>query len=153
MGQITATAKALIFNDKNELLILKRSEWKEQPKFSRQPDIPGGEIDEEDDNGRITAAREIFEETGIRARSHDLKLVFSKTQFIKYNGQEESQTKLYYMLKLDHTPEVKISWEHESFAWRTLDYAAKNIDLSYGIGRSDGLVIPYIYEHRDIFGV
>ncbi len=154
VSKFGTSVKILIFNEKNELLILKRGEWKENPNFSRQPDIPGGCIDDEDDNGRIAAAREIEEETGIKTDPRDLKLIFSNTRFVTYDSDGgKSWTKLFYMLKLDHTPEIKISWEHESFEWRSLDSAMKNVDLSYGLGRSDGLVIPYVHEHREIFGV
>jgi hypothetical protein len=34
-----------------------------------------------------------------------------------YTEGDASFTHLFYFVKLDHTPEVKVSWEHESFAW------------------------------------
>jgi len=107
-------AKTLLINDRNQALVLRRSVWPEKPERSHQADIPGGMVDvgELEING---AAREIKEETGIVINPQDLILGYTKTFYDDLHDQ--SHTKFFYVSRIDHTPEVIISYEHESYDW------------------------------------
>ena len=111
---IESVAKALIINHLNEVLILKRSEYKEKPDKAFKPDLPGGLTDPgEDEHTAVT--REIYEETGIEVDQSAIEMVYSKTQFIA--AENKSTTKHLFIVRLDNKPEVKLSWEHIDFEW------------------------------------
>ena len=107
-------AKTLLINERNQALVLRRSIWPGKPARSHQADLPGGKVD----NGELeheAAAREIKEETGIVVDSHDLILGYTKTFYDDEKNQ--SHTKFFYILRIDRTPDVKLSYEHESYEW------------------------------------
>jgi len=110
---IEAVAKVLLLNEKDEILVLRRSEYPAHPEQSHQPDLPGGIVDP-GESERRTVVREIQEETGIEIDPDDLKLAFAKTIF--HEGGH-SRTRLLYAAKLDNTPPVILSWEHEGYVW------------------------------------
>lgn len=113
--QLVSTAKTLVFNEKGQVLILRIGEHTLQPQKSYTDDLPGGIIDV-GESERDGAAREIEEETGIVVDAKSLRLVYADMN--AYQGSKPvSISRLLYMIKLDHTPEVKISWEHESYRW------------------------------------
>jgi 8-oxo-dGTP diphosphatase len=108
-------AKAVIANEKNEVLLLKRHEGsKHRP---GQWDFAGGKTDDYED---FTAAaiREIFEETGIKFGHENLHLIWTASTV------EDSETvcRLYYFGCTENS-EVELSSEHEGFVWLKLDEA------------------------------
>ncbi|MDR0956100.1 MAG: NUDIX domain-containing protein [Candidatus Nomurabacteria bacterium] len=114
-------AKVLLFNEKNQLLILRRSAWKSprpQPAYyhAGRADIPGGAVGDEvpGEDERTAAVREIAEETGIEVRPSDLKLIYSETRPELDGG---APIKLCYVCRLNKTQAVKLSYEHDSFCW------------------------------------
>lgn len=148
-------AGILVFNENGQLLVLRRSEWKKipgqdyRPDLSHTPDIPGGVIGDNNENESILdgTVRELVEETGIVADPNQLELVYTETN---YNDKaQHSKITLIYLLQLNYTPEVKISWEHEYFAWRDVLDVIENHEL---IGLDDR-AIGYVVEHRQVFGV
>lgn len=150
-------AGIFVLNDKGQLLVLRRSEWKKipgqdyRPDLSHKPDIPGGVIGDtvEKESGVEGAVRELAEETGIIVDPSELELVYTETN---YNERgHHSKNTLIYMVKLDHTPDVKISWEHEYFSWRDIrEVASTNYLQSETVCHR---AIHYILEHPNVFGV
>lgn len=102
-------AKTLIINNKGQALVLKRAAYYRHPERAHQPDLPGGLVDS-GETMTEAAVREIEEETGIIISVESLELVFSKI----IDGAIQ---KYLYMTKLKNTPEVKLSYEHESYQW------------------------------------
>lgn len=113
-------------------LILWSSEWKENPRRSHQPDLPGG-IVEPGESITDGLRREIQEEAGFDVDEKTLVLAHAHM----WDEEDESTVFLVYFAEVDD-PEVALSWEHEKYAWLDAD------ELS-------GLTIrqpyPYIFKH------
>lgn len=114
MTQRHVIAKTVFVNEKNEALVLRRSPWPEHPERSGRPDFPGGEI-EAGETERHGAAREAFEEARITVDPLSLELLHTATTYLEQ--EDILAMRLLFMMKLDHTPEVVISAEHESYDW------------------------------------
>jgi 8-oxo-dGTP pyrophosphatase MutT (NUDIX family) len=116
MSEVTTetVAKALVLNELNQALILTVGEYKERPDKSFKPDLPGGFV-EPFEAERDAVVREIQEEAGFMIRAQDLRLAYTETEF--FAAEKKSVTKLLYLIRLDYTPDVTISWEHASYAW------------------------------------
>jgi 8-oxo-dGTP pyrophosphatase MutT (NUDIX family) len=126
MSQILATTKVLILNEKNELLLLKIGVHTKQPQRSHTIDLPGGFVDG-GESEKIGAVREVMEETGIKLDPANIHLAYGMTDVnLEHNV---SVTHLLYITRLDYTPEVKISWEHESFYWANFDTVLQDNDI------------------------
>ena len=123
---IGTVAKALVINELNQALILTVGEYKERPDKSYKPDLPGGLVDPgEPEQGAVI--REIYEETGIKVGADAVQLAYAETGFI--TEEHKSITKLLYIARLNHTPEVKISWEHASYEWVALEGITRSIEF------------------------
>lgn len=100
-------AKALITNNKNQLLVLYRSNT--HPNFPGQLDLPGGEV-KNDEHWVDAVAREIREETAIIVSPATLKKILEK--------QYSNVKHVLYITKIDETnPIIELSWEHSAFKW------------------------------------
>lgn len=118
MTKIKATSKVILINEKNELLLLRIGEHTVNPRRSHTWDLPGGFID--DGEAEVDGAiREVREETGIELGRDQLALVYAETAH--YEEIDTLMTHLRYVARLDHTPEVTVSWEHESYKWVDFD--------------------------------
>lgn len=111
---IEAVAKTLIINEKNEVLILTVGEYKGRPDKSFMPDLPGGRVDP-GETGRDAAIREAREEVAIALDPSTIELAYTNTKY--YENEHKSVTKFLYVTRLAETPEVRLSWEHEQYAW------------------------------------
>lgn len=102
-------AKLLLYNQNNQILVLHRSQ--SHPRYAHQPDLPGGEI-EDDETPEQAVSREITEEAGINLPATDIKLIAEK---------QVNPDKKFLLLSshIESTPEVNISWEHEGYKWLT----------------------------------
>lgn len=102
-------AKVLIVNEKDEVLVLRRSQSDERR--PGQWDFPGGWVEADEDT--LTAVkREAVEETGITLT--DPKLVFAFSEVTaKYGGG----TWLLYIDHITGNPGVKLSNEHDLYTW------------------------------------
>lgn len=87
--------------------------------------IPGGNIDR-GETTEYAISRELKEETGIVLKDYEIK---SKTYYYY------KDTKI-FIVKIDHTPKIKLSFEHSDARWVTFkeylsldleDYARKSI--------------------------
>lgn len=105
------STKVVIFNEKGEVLALRRSET--HPRKPHHTDLPGGLI-EPGEYELLAAAREVQEETGITVDANNCILFFGDTHVLPSGN---SLTMMLYYVRFDHTPEVVISWEHESYEW------------------------------------
>jgi 8-oxo-dGTP pyrophosphatase MutT (NUDIX family) len=150
--QIYNTASVLVLNEKDELLILRRSEWRNtdpdnfHPEKSHQLDLPGGVIGDDipREDERAGAVRELEEETGISAMPEQLKLFFAMTDFDP--DLPRLRVRLGYVLKLDNMPEVKLSWEHEDFCWRPLTEVARD---GFGVSVKTNIV-RFLNDHYSL---
>lgn len=116
--QRVTTAKLLLVNDKNEALMLRISNYEAHPEKSHTPDLPGGLVDP-NESERHAVVRELQEEAGITIDPNLVTLGYAKTEL--YGVKDESVTKLLYVARIDETPEVTISWEHEAYEWCALE--------------------------------
>lgn len=148
-------ANVLVFNEYNQILILKRAEWKfikgedYRPDLSRTPDLPGGIVADTDEleSERSGVMRELLEETGVKVDEDQIKLVCASTSF--NNISRRSCSNLVYILKLDFTPDIELSWEHEGFEWCDLEQVAYSHKM---MGFHD-TALNYLLEHRQLFGI
>lgn len=116
--QRVTTAKLLLINDKNEALMLRISEYEAHPEKSHTPDLPGGLVDP-NESERAAVVRELQEEAGITIDPNLVTLGYARTEL--YPDKDESVTKLLYVARIDETPPVTISWEHEAYEWCALE--------------------------------
>ncbi|OYX41891.1 hypothetical protein B7Y94_04375 [Candidatus Saccharibacteria bacterium 32-49-12] len=100
-------AKALIRNHQGEILVLFRSQT--HPRLAHDIDLPGGEI-EHREAVEMGLAREVVEETGmvLDFETHHRRLSWRSGI---------SRSRHLYEVVDDGVQPVKISWEHESYAW------------------------------------
>tara|TARA_R110002126_G_scaffold281470_1_gene429269 strand:- start:1051 stop:1449 length:399 start_codon:yes stop_codon:yes gene_type:complete len=107
-NDINTVAKVVIVDDKNRVLLLKRSNYTE--KFSGQWDLPGGHLKS---NESLSAGleREVSEETGLTVS--DFKLV-------------EIDTNLHFFVSRYDSQPVKLSHEHTEYRF----FDEKDLDPS-----------------------
>jgi 8-oxo-dGTP diphosphatase len=111
-------AKVLVVNDKNEILLLRRSQTDE-----RRPgewDFPGGWV-EEGEELHAAALRETEEEAGIKA--DNAKLVFALSDVTAHG----SGTWAVFLERVVGRPEVKLSHEHDYHTWMPIEQALKEV--------------------------
>ena len=109
----------ILISEDERILILRRANYMKN--FGGQWGFVGGSIDKKDKNNKEAIIREIEEETKI-------KLTFNEQQKMKAidkqdhenNGSVVSDTE-YWLIKLETTPEIKISREHSKYEWIDAD--------------------------------
>ena len=119
-------SKVLVVTKQREALILTVGVHKARPDKSFKPDLPGGLVDP-GETELVTVRRELQEETGIALDEAMFKLAYTKTEL--YKDDNESVSKFLYLAFIDTTPEVTLSWEHESYQWVPLDALKANNNL------------------------
>lgn len=120
--RVELIAKAIVLNDKGEVLLLRRS--KTAPRRALQWDLPGGMIDSTDQTYAAACARELAEEAGVVVDPNGLALVRAESA-ISTDGTNATLTWLYFAARLSQTPGVTLSFEHDQFRWLKLDEAIK----------------------------
>lgn len=111
VGKHTQFADIIIENDRGEILILRRANYMKN--FRTCWCIPGGNVDAKDKNTVETVVRETMEETGIEidmAQQLKLKPIFT------HKFENGNVSDIYY-IKLENTPDVKLSKEHSKYEW------------------------------------
>ena len=119
-------AKLVVLNQDAEVLVLRRSGT--HPRKPHRTDLPGG-IVERGEPGLTAIVRELQEETGIVADPNNFILFHAHTHVL---DSGRSFTKLVYFVQLDHTPEVVLSFEHESYEWCSIESLMAREDLERG---------------------
>ncbi len=111
------TAKALLLNEKNEILILWSGDWPGRPDRSHMPDFPGGLV-EDGETFWDGVARETTEETNITLPVSDFTLLYTETKF--HEASADTVSKSLFVARV-HQADVTLSWEHEAFKWLPID--------------------------------
>ncbi|MDR2063450.1 MAG: NUDIX domain-containing protein [Candidatus Nomurabacteria bacterium] len=112
--------KALIRGGEGKFLVLYRSAT--HPRYPHDVDLPGGVVgDTGHENEDFVAAvrREIKEETGLDIPAENCHLI--DTWWCEGRRQNKWQQRGLVVCDIAGTPGVKISWEHESYAWVDFD--------------------------------
>lgn len=104
---ITA-AKALLFNENNQILVLRRSVT--HPRYAKHLDFPGGLV-EQNEEPLSGVVREIFEETGLTVDSKHVQLVHEK------RIANHAHYMVFASTLQETEPTIAISWEHDQFEW------------------------------------
>jgi 8-oxo-dGTP pyrophosphatase MutT (NUDIX family) len=119
MTQTHVVAKVLLVSPDNKVLTMKRSST--APRRPSEDDIPGGWVDEGEDF-TTAAIRETEEEAGIVLAPEDINLIYTVTAMT----DKGNTCWLFYVGHTQNT-DVKLSDEHESFEWRTVEEAIESI--------------------------
>lgn len=113
---VESVAKTVVVNEKNEALVLTIGEYKERPDKSHTPDLPGGQVEIADGESEMAGAiREAEEEAGIVLNPSDMVLAYTKTR--AFPDENKSVSFFLYIAKLNYTPDIVVSWEHENYEW------------------------------------
>jgi mutator protein MutT len=105
---IFATARVLLVNSANELLIVRRSAT--DPRHAGKWDIPGGRLEPGEDV--MTAAiRETEEEIGVAVKNPQLVFGMSKTRY------EGTGTWIFFLERVENNPKITLSNEHDDYKW------------------------------------
>jgi len=119
-GEIKHYVDGILVSEDDKILILRRANYMKN--FGGQWGFVGGSVDKKDKNNKEAIIREVEEET-------KLKLTFNEQQKMKAidkqehegsNGSVVSDTE-YWLIKLETTPEIKISREHSKYEWIDAD--------------------------------
>ena len=114
---MTLTIKAVVLNEKNEVLILRRS--KDNKYSVGKYDLPGGHI-EENEGLKDSVLREIKEETGLVANFGE---IIDVVEFPEDSPQFKEEKRGLRCICYVETSEVELSFEHDEFKWVALDNA------------------------------
>ncbi|MFA7319499.1 MAG: nucleotide exchange factor GrpE [Parcubacteria group bacterium] len=125
-GFFTLTAKAVVLNEKNEILLIKRH--KDDHHGAGKWDFPGGNLEMVEDS-KEGLEREIEEETGLKV---ELEIILGLHDFEKkykknFNIDGESvfvNGKGVRFLGYCKSGEINLSKEHEEYEWVPLEQAA-----------------------------
>ena len=123
---MTLTIKAVVFNQDNEILLLKRDS---NSKFSAgKYDLPGGHI-EENESLKDSVLREIKEETG-------LKTVFGEiidvVEFPENSQMFKDEKRGIRAICYSDSKEVELSVEHEEYLWLPTKKALEKLSTKDG---------------------
>jgi 8-oxo-dGTP diphosphatase len=102
--------KGFIFNNKNELLLVKRNN--QDPHNPGVWEVPGGRLDE-GESPFLGLKREVNEEVGLEI---DIKNPLRVHHFVRDDGQKITMITFYCKVK-EKDYEVKLSEEHTEYKW------------------------------------
>lgn len=105
----------ILVTQDDKILILRRANYIK--KFGGKWGFVGGHIDKTDKDSQSAIKREIKEETGYELtwnEEHEMKLFDKKTH-------EDNSSTEYWLIKLETTPDIKISREHSKYEWYEIE--------------------------------
>ena len=124
--------KALIINEKNEILLLRAGP--EERKHTKIDfwDLPGGRIKANHDIEN-TLRREVKEELGISEEDIEIDDIFDATisNFRKLHGEDISLMLIVYRCRLPSIKEFRLSDEHSEWRWINIDEAKKLLGIKF----------------------
>lgn len=112
-------AKIVVRNPEGKYLILRSSEWPENPRRSLKPDLPGGMV-EEGETPEVGVLRELYEETGLKLIENDLVLAYVG---LETRHGDTFQRHVYFAKT--QSSDVTLSWEHDTYWWMSADEVLK----------------------------
>lgn len=120
-------AKALLFNDEDELLVLRRSGT--HPYHAYHFDFPGGEA-EAGERPIDAVIREVAEEAGLSLQQNDVRLAYEE------HVGTDLLHQVYEAKIASAQPSIQLSWEHDAYYWMsTQDLLAaplpQNVDIYF----------------------
>lgn len=122
--QLQIGVKIIIRNNKDKLLVIKRTELLQNESVTSW-DIPGGRIEPNEDL-RTALAREMLEELGV-AINETPHLVNAQDIFVP--AKDLHVVRLTYLAHEDISSEsITLSDEHQQLAWLTLDEARNQVN-------------------------
>lgn len=121
MAKQGVIVKAVVFDDKDRILLVRRSET--APRRPLEWDLPGGFVDEDDGSYREACLRELSEEAGIKDTKGIAQLGYAETDFTE---DQFDMTWMYFTV-LTANNKVTLSYEHDDFMWAPLESAVKLI--------------------------
>lgn len=120
-------AKAALFNEQGELLLLTRSITDDiRP---GDYDFPGGAVNKKEET-QDAVLREIREEIGLSLTKNEVELKYVHTGY--RNG--ESAIRFLYVGKLIGSHSIRLSHEHDAYSWMQLDEAFNKFDHPVWMG-------------------
>lgn len=105
-------ANMIVVSPDNEILILQRAYYLKD--FRGLWGFPGGSVDKKDNSVKVAAIRELKEETGIELTFNEETMYCKQIDDIENKDGSHS---IYFLVKLETKPEVKISKEHREYKW------------------------------------
>ncbi len=109
-------AKAALFNEHNEILMLRRHGVDDHRPGDL--DMPGGGA-EPDESFDYAVVREVNEEVGIVLEKNELNLAYADTSM----KGDENILRLVYIAKVSKSQPIQLSHEHSAYYWFTLERA------------------------------
>jgi len=123
-------AKTFVFNDQHQVLLLRRSD--NDTNRPGEFDLPGGEVDR-GESYQDGAIREALEEAGLVLDPATTELVYASPKLGRDNkGQATNIVRLLYIAKVNDST-VRLSHEHKSYKWYSIDDAIAESAVSYPI--------------------
>ncbi len=115
-GEIKHYVDGILVSEDEKILILRRANYMKN--FGGQWGFVGGSVDKKDKNNKEAIIREIEEETKIKLTFNEQQKMkaIDKQEHEDSNGSVVSDTE-YWLIKLETTPEIKISREHSKYEW------------------------------------
>jgi len=131
---------ALIINDKNELLVVRR---KNEPAKGTL-DLPGGFVDM-DETGEEGMAREVKEETGLDAI--EVEYQFSIPNLYLYSGFMVHTLDMFYKVKVKDLSHVEAMDDAAAYYWIALD---KLNPEEFGLGSIRQGLTKFLQENNNL---
>jgi len=133
-------AKILLRNSRGQFLVLRRSGT--HPRYAHYPDLPGGEVENDDESLLLAVQREVGEETSLAIDVFSAVLLHAHTVLRTEEATPDVMTYLLYLddIKEDN-PQVVVSWEHDRYSWRSAE------ELT-GFEDAFQLKIDYAVKHK-----
>ncbi len=115
-SEIKHYVDGILISEDERILLLRRANY--MKKFGGQWGFVGGSVDKNDKNNKEAIIREIEEETKIKLTFNEQQKMkaIDKQEHEDSNGSVVSDTE-YWLIKLETTPEIKISREHSKYEW------------------------------------
>ncbi len=111
---------AVIMNEKGKILLGRKKEGMGETQYDWH--LPGGRVETEHETLEEGLIRELKEETSLKFKKSDFKLLHSKLEDVHYKKIRGTYTEKFlfctYLIKLDKTPKVKAGDDIAKLEWK-----------------------------------